>query len=254
MNRIVVIIIVYFFPVFLFAQKDTVQSKVIIELSEEQYSSIRQQVEHEFYEAKKKKDWANFSRYEQENMVVKRSPAIVFIGNSITENWYKKHPSFFDNNNFLGRGISGQTSAEILVRFQADVIQLKPKKVVINMGINDIACNNGYISMANILLNIKSMCELSRYNGIEPILTTTLPSNNVWRTDKNGTVYTPAEDIKHLNEMIKQYACDNDIMFIDYYSKMEKNGGLPKELAEDGTHPTLQGYEIMEKIILNSIK
>ena len=116
------------------------------------------------------KDWAQFERYESKNDSIITPPAVVFMGNSITDCWADTVPAFFTDNNFVGRGISGQVSSQMLVRFQEDVINLHPKVVVICCGTNDIAQNNGYISLEHILQNIKSMCELARANKIKPVV------------------------------------------------------------------------------------
>ena len=120
--------------------------------------------------AAQQKDWANFGRYAEANAAIEQSPDVVFMGNSITDNWARMDPDFFAKNNFVGRGISGQTSSEMLVRFRRDVIDLKPEAVVILSGTNDVAQNNGYISPENTLGNIISMCELAKAHGIKVIL------------------------------------------------------------------------------------
>lgn len=240
------------FPVLSNAQE---HKPITIELTAEQYKQIKGIYDKAAWEAKKNKDWAFFSKYAEANKKITKAPKAVFIGDSITECWYREHAVFFDENNYVCRGISGQTTAEILVRMQADVIMLKPKYAVINMGINDIASNNGKITKENMLLNVKSMIELCRANKIKPIMTTTLPSNNVWRTDPvTGEVYTPAKDIEEFNRMLADYAKKNHVTLVNYYSKMEVNGGLTKDMAKDGTHPTLKGYAVMEEIIVKYLK
>lgn len=217
------------------------------------YFSISPSMSQEATDNKRDLDWAKFGRYEQANKALQRGAVgALFIGNSITDDWVKLSPEFFDSNNIVGRGISGQSSAEILVRFQADVINLAPKVVVINLGINDIARVNGYISKENIVLNLKSMCQLALFNDIIPILTTTLPSNNVWGWPTAD--YTPAEDIAQLNDLIKELACSLNVEFVDYYTQLaDKNGGVIDGLSYDGTHPTIEGYVEMEKIIIKLI-
>src|SRR5580765_2917486 len=125
--------------------------------------------------AQRKNDPANFEKYADANTSVKPG-SVVFMGNSITEGWARQRPDFFSANNYTGRGISGQTSSQMLVRFRQDVISLKPKAVVILAGINDIAQNIGFISLENILGNIMSMAELAKANGIKPILCSVLPA------------------------------------------------------------------------------
>lgn len=198
-----------------------------------------------------KKDWAQFERYELQNNTLNTSPQVVFIGNSITDCWVDSVPEFFTNNNFVGRGISGQVSSQMLVRFQEDVINLHPKIVVICCGTNDIAQNNGYISLEHILQNIKSMCELARANKIKPIVCSTLPAKAFkWRPGLK-----PAEDIQLLNEMIKAYAKKNKIPYVDYHSALtDQEGGLPLEYSKDGVHPNANGYAVMESVIMPILK
>ena len=172
------------------------------------------------------------------------------MGNSITEGWWNNDSLFFKNNGFIGRGISGQTTAQMLVRFRADVINLKPKAVVILAGTNDIAQNNGYISQENILGNIISMTELAKANHIDVILCSVLPAYDFgWRKGLE-----PADKIIELNKMIKAYADRNGFTYIDYHSQLaDERGGLPEKYSKDGVHPTLDGYKIMEKILLPAL-
>ena len=212
------------------------------------------------------KSWAQHERYAASNDTVKarmrmpeygynklaksRRVEAVLIGNSITDNWAKFDPDFFAANNFVGRGISGQVTAQMLSRFQADVVELNPKMVIIMAGTNDIAMNNGYISHEHILQNIQSMVELAKYHKIKPVLCSCLPAAAFkWRPN-----LTPAEDIKRLNEMIEAYAKANKIKYIDYYSALvDEHGGLPKKYAKDGVHPNLEAYKIMETILLENL-
>ena len=193
------------------------------------------------------KDWAKFERYQEKNAQVTSRPRAVFMGDSITDNWAKKDGDFFATNYFIGRGISGQTTSHMLVRFRRDVIDLQPKYVVILAGTNDIAKNNGEISLENILGNIISMCELARAHKIKPILCSILPAAAYrWRP-----AVKPAEDIVRLNAMIQRYAKNNRIPYVDYHSVLkDENNGLPEVHAADGVHPNVECYRIMEKIIL----
>ena len=202
-------------------------------------------------EEKNKSDWAKFGRYAQANDTLTTPPSVVFIGNSITDAWARKRPGFFTDRNMAGRGISGQTSSHMLVRFRADVVRLKPKAVVILAGINDIALNNGRISLENIAGNIESMCEVAKAAGIKPIICSVLPSSKIrWRPQVK-----PADDIAMLNKMLKSYAKANKIDYVDYYSAMaDANGGLDAKYTDDGVHPTAPGYEVMEEIILPHLK
>ena len=197
-------------------------------------------------------DWAKFDRYAEQNAKVTVKPKVVFMGDSITEGWAKEDPGFFTDNNFIGRGISGQTTSHMLVRFRRDVIDLAPKYVVILAGTNDIARNNGDISLENALGNIISMCELAKANKIRPILCAVLPATGFyWRPE----VKEPAGDIIRLNEMIKEYAAAEKIPYVDFHTPLkDENDGLPLVHAADGVHPNLQCYKIMEGIVLEYIK
>lgn len=197
------------------------------------------------------KDWAQFGRYAEANKTVKTPSKVVFMGNSITDGWWSTDSLFFKTNGFIGRGISGQTTAEMLVRFRADVINMKPKAVVILAGTNDIAQNNGYIAMENILGNIISMVELAKANNIDAILSSVLPAYEFgWRKGLE-----PAGKIIELNKMIKAYADRNKLTYIDYHSRLaDERGGLPEKYSKDGVHPTLDGYKIMEEILLPALK
>ena len=200
------------------------------------------------------KTWAQHERYAAQNDSIISSNgkriAAVLMGNSITDNWAKFDPEFFAENNFVGRGISGQVTAQMLSRFQADVIALRPKKVIIMAGTNDIAMNNGYISHEHILQNIQSMCELAKYNGIQPVLCSCLPAAAFkWRPNM-----TPANDIIRLNNIIKAYAKANKIKYVDYHSALvDEIGGLPKKYAADGVHPNIDAYKVMEAILLKNL-
>ncbi|MDL2309937.1 SGNH/GDSL hydrolase family protein [Parabacteroides sp. OttesenSCG-928-B22] len=197
------------------------------------------------------KDWAKFSRYAEANKEVTVSPQVVFMGNSITEGWVREDPAFFTANNYAGRGISGQTTSEMLVRFRPDVIDLHPQIVVILAGTNDIAQNNGYISHKHILGNIISMVELAKANQITPILCSVLPATRFgWRPE-----IEPAKLIVELNEMIKAYAEQNGLLYVDYYSSLtDEKGGLPTQYATDGVHPNLEAYRIMERLVQEALK
>jgi len=196
------------------------------------------------------KDWAQFGRYAEANKTVKVPSKVVFMGNSITDGWWPNDSTFFINNQYVDRGISGQTTSEMLVRFRADVINLKPKAVVILAGTNDIAQNNGYISLENAFGNIVSMVELAKANNIKPILCSVMPAYEFgWRKGLE-----PAGKIIKLNSMIKAYADKNKIIYVDYHSALaDERGGLPEKYSKDGVHPTLEAYKIMETIVQKAI-
>ena len=199
-------------------------------------------------------DYANYARYEKDNVKVKSQntvPNAVFMGDSITEGWVNNDPKFFTDNNFVGRGISGQTTSQMLLRFREDVINLHPKKVVILAGTNDIAENNGPISLEKIFGNIVSMVELAKANKIKVVICSVLPAYDFpWRKG-----IEPANKVIALNKMLKEYALKNKIPYVDYHTplKDDKNG-LPTEIAEDGIHPTKLGYAKMEEILMKFLK
>lgn len=197
------------------------------------------------------KDWAKFYRYEQANDTVKTKPKAVFMGDSITDRWAKEDKDFFYSNNLVGRGISGQTTSHMLVRFRRDVLDLKPTYVVILAGTNDIALNNGLITLENILGNLQSMCELAKLHKIKPILCSVLPAGQYkWRKELK-----PAEDIVKLNEMIRSYAKSEGFQYVDYHSHLkDENDALPEKYAPDGVHPNINGFKVMEGIILPFLK
>ena len=202
----------------------------------------------------KKKDWAQFGRYEKANEeVLARDvrPDVVFMGNSITDGWARQDPKFFEENNFVGRGIGGQTSSEMLVRFRRDVIDLNPKCVVILSGTNDIAQNNGYITPENTLGNIISMCELAKANGIKVILCSITPTSVFrWRREVN-----PVPLIAELNKMIEAYAKENGIYYLNYHPALtDEKGGIPEKWSDDTCHPNLECYRtIMEPMVCEAI-
>jgi lysophospholipase L1-like esterase len=200
-------------------------------------------------------DWANLKRYAEQNAALNTRPSrehrVVFMGNSITEGWMEKDSSFFIRNPYIDRGISGQTSSQMLVRFRQDVIALRPEVVVILAGTNDIAENTGPISLPDILGNIISMTELAEANHIEVILCSVLPASDFpWRRGLH-----PARKIVELNAMIKEYCARKGIGYVDYYSGMvDEQGGLNKKYSDDGVHPTRAGYDIMEPLVEKAIE
>lgn len=202
-----------------------------------------------FAQSKKKKvDWAQFYRYEKAN----ENPAchkakVVFMGNSITDYWAKRDSAFFEANGYVGRGISGQTTSEMLVRFRRDVIDLHPRVVVILAGTNDVAENNGKIRLENALGNIQSMCELARANKITPVVCSVLPCDLFhWRKE----IEEPAKKIIELNAMIRDYAKREKIAYVDYHSAMAKpDGAMVDSLTNDHCHPSAAGYRVMESVV-----
>lgn len=196
-----------------------------------------------------KVDWPYLNRYRDDNVKLGQPAAgekrVVFMGNSITEGWKDLSPEFFSDRPYICRGISGQTTPQMLVRFRPDVIALKPKVVVILAGINDIAGNTGPATLEMIEDNIASMSELAKEHGIKVVLSSVLPAYDFpW----NPGVY-PTEKIILLNKWIKEYASGNDFYYIDYYSSMvDEKKCLKSEFTADGVHPNAAGYKVMERL------
>lgn len=200
-------------------------------------------------------DWAYLSKYQQDNTTLPLPEPdenrVVFLGDSITEFWSNKHSFFAENKSYINRGISGQTTPQMLLRFRADVIELKPKIVVILAGGNDIAGNTGTATTKMITNNIFSMIELARVHQIKVILCSVLPANFFYWNPKEK----PAERIIELNELLENYAIANKIPFVDYYSAMvDDQKGLKAAFSEDHVHPNTAGYEIMSPIIEKAIQ
>ncbi|HLO90773.1 MAG TPA: SGNH/GDSL hydrolase family protein [Lentimicrobium sp.] len=200
-------------------------------------------------------DWAQLERYAKANKeMAPKTPGmkrIVFMGNSITEGWSEKDSIFFKKNAYVNRGISGQTTPQMLIRFRPDVIDIDADVVVILAGINDIAHNTGPAKISEIYGNIVSMVELARANKIKVVMCTVLPAHDFyWRPGLQ-----PAEKIVELNLLLKDYAAKNSIPFVDYYSAMvNEKMGLKEEYTEDGVHPTLAGYKVMEPLVEAKIR
>ena len=200
-------------------------------------------------------DWADLRRYRDDNARL-GAPApgeqrVVFMGNSITELWQSLDSGFFAGRSYVNRGVSGQTTPQMLVRFRQDVIDLHPSVVVLLGGINDIAENTGPTTLEAILGNIASMAELARANGITVVLCSVLPASDFkWHHGLE-----PGPKIAALNAMIRQYADANHLVFVDYYPAMvDGRGGLKAELTADGVHPNLAGYRAMEPIARTGIE
>lgn len=194
----------------------------------------------------------NFFREKNRQVMLENKPvAVVFMGNSITQGWVDMRPHFFIENSFVNRGISGQTTPQMLLRFRQDVIDLKPKAVVILAGINDIAENTGPISLEDIAANIESMIELSIVHGIHPLVCSVLPANNFpWRPE-----ILPREKVIKLNELLLALSEKHQATYVDYYtSTVDTEGGLKSDLGYDTVHPNDKGYKVLEPIILESLQ
>jgi lysophospholipase L1-like esterase len=195
-------------------------------------------------------DWGYLNKYKTENeqilATLSGEKRIVFFGDSITEGWKKISPEFFIGKSCINRGINGQTTSQMLLRFRPDVIELKPKIVVILAGGNDIAGNTGPATPETILGNLISMCELAKANNIKVVLCSILPANDFpWKRGME-----PANKIEALNAMILKYTKANHIAYVDYFSAMvDEQQGLKSIYSEDGVHPNKEGYRVMKPIV-----
>lgn len=200
-------------------------------------------------------DWPNFKEFQEANarlpQVKQNEKRVVFMGNSITIGWLQTHPDFFKNKPYVNRGISGQTTPQMLVRFRADVVDLDAAAVVLLAGTNDIAGNTGPVTLEMILDNIKSMTEIAQANDIKVILCSVLPAFDYpWRPG-----LAPNIKIPKLNKMIKRYAEESGAYYLDYFTALEDgNNGMIKEYTTDGVHLTLEGYQVMEPLVENALQ
>jgi len=199
-------------------------------------------------------DWPNLKQFQEANQKLGAPAAdenrVVFMGNSITIGWLNSRPEFFEDKPYVNRGISGQTTPQMLVRFRQDVVDLQPKVVVILAGTNDIAGNTGPSTLEMIADNIKSMAEIAHAHNIAVVLSSTLPAYDYpWKPGLE-----PADKIIALNKMIKTYAEEKGHVYLDYFSAMaDDRNGLPKKYAEDEVHPTVAGYKVMEPLVEGAI-
>lgn len=200
-------------------------------------------------------DWPDLARYRDENATLP-APAsgdrrVVFMGDSITDGWGRRYGKFFPGKPYVNRGISGQTTPQMLIRFRPDVIALKPAAVVILAGTNDIAGNTGPETLEDIEGNITSMAELAKANGIRVILSAVMPVCDYIRPQ---TERRPPQKIIALNQWMKDYASKHGYVYLDYYSAMLDDAGMFKrELTYDGLHPNEAGYEVMAPLAEKAI-
>ena len=200
-------------------------------------------------------DWAALSKYQKENDSLgapnKDEKRVVFLGSSIFEFWKQKDPKYFNNGSYLDRGISGQISPQLLIRFRQDVINLKPKAVIILAGSNDLAGNKGHVSNETVMNNIKSMAELARKNRIKVILCKYLP---IYEYPWNKNLKGVADQIISLNNEIVSYAKANRFVILDYWTPLvDERNGQKAAYTTDGVHPNLAGYKVMEKVTEEAI-
>jgi len=215
-------------------------------------AKLRTQLEHD---QKILQDWANLARYRDDNAKL-QAPApgemrVVFMGDSITDGWGRKYGEFFPGKPYVNRGISGQTTPQMLIRFRPDVINLNARAVVILAGTNDIAKNTGPETLEDIENNMMSMADLARANGLKVVLASLTP---VCDYIKPQTERRPPSEIVALNQWIKSYCEKNGDVYLDYYSAMiDDHQMFKRELTYDGLHPNAQGYQVMGPLAEKSI-
>lgn len=202
-------------------------------------------------------NFAHYSRYADANAQSGDPKAgehrVVLMGDSITDGWPRHRPEFFSTNDIIGRGISGETSYQFLLRFQNDVIDLHPTLVVINYGTNDIAENTGKYNEDQTFRNVCAMCEMARGAGIKVVLASTLPHHGFrW----NPSITDAMSKVRSLNARVRKYAENEGFTYVDYFSSMVSSDGtrMREELSEDGVHPNPDGYQIMENLVLPVIQ
>lgn len=200
-------------------------------------------------------DWANFKKYAEQNKGVpaktKGERRVVFLGNSIFEGWIRLRPEFFAGKPYYDRGISGQTTPQMLLRVYEDVLALDPEVMVLKAGINDIAQNTGPYNPQQTLNNIKAIAQLARTNGIKVILCSVLPANDFrWRPGLE-----PGDKVIALNQSIAAFAMQEGFYYLDLYSAVvDDNKGMKAEYANDGVHPTIEGYKVLEPLVEEAIR
>ena len=199
-------------------------------------------------------DFFYLKRYAKENALVTKpvegENRIVFLGDSITEFWLDELPSFFEGRSFLNRGISGQTTPQLLGRFEQDVISLNPTSLHLLAGTNDIAGNTGEMTIDMTLQNIKSMIISAKENQIQVFIGSVLPASSFgWKP-----LIQPAYIIKELNQKLKELCLSQDCVYIDYHQAMQNSeGGMNSTFADDGVHPNKEGYILMANILEKSL-
>lgn len=196
-------------------------------------------------------DWPNLARFRQSDTELAATPVagrVVFMGDSITDHWDLS--ASFPGKPYVNRGISGQTTPQMLLRFQQNVVNLHPAAVVILAGTNDIAGNTGPMSNAEIENNFSAMAAIARANNIPFIVSSILPAHNYTDAAQRFFASRPMDRIRELNDWLKNFAAANHLPYVDYFSvMMDKHGLLKRELAEDGLHPNAAGYAMMVKLL-----
>ncbi|HXU37477.1 MAG TPA: SGNH/GDSL hydrolase family protein [Blastocatellia bacterium] len=208
------------------------------------------------------RDWPELNRYRDANTKTvpptRAEMRVVFMGDSITDLWSRDAGGFFAGRPYINRGISGQTTPQMLIRFRPDVIALQPKVVVILAGTNDLAGNTGPMTLAMTEDNLTTMAELARAHGIRVVFASLLPVSDYGHNREGKpirqTERRPPSQIKSLNEWIKRYAGENGSVYLDYFSAMvDESGMLKKELSDDGLHPNAAGYAVMKQLAEHAI-
>ena len=201
-------------------------------------------------EDSKSLDWANLARYEDDNLKVglpkKDERRVVFMGDSITEEWSNLYPEYFTEKGYINRGIGGQTTPQMLIRFKPDVVDLKPEIVVVLAGTNDIAGNTGPSNAKMITDNIFSMAEIAKAYQMKVVLSSILP---VYEYDWAREIKDPPSTIQAVNDALKQYASNYGLIYLDYFSSMvDERQGLNSDYTSDGVHPNESGYILMSSL------
>jgi lysophospholipase L1-like esterase len=198
-------------------------------------------------------DWASLCRYRAENAALRRAaaPRVVFMGDSITELWKVAHPDFFGEN-YIDRGVGGQTTAQMLIRFRQDVIALKPAVVHILAGTNDFAGNGGPTTLEAVKNNIASMVDLASANDIRVVLGSVPPAGAFpWRP----TVLEPAQHIVEMNEWLRRFAREKNLIYVDYHEPLaDERDAMKQTFSNDGVHPNRDGYSVMEPLARHAIE
>ena len=200
-------------------------------------------------------DWPNLAKYREANENLKNSSSagdrIVLVGDSITEGWTEFNSEFFQENNMINRGISGQTTPQMLIRFKQDAVHLNPKIIIINGGTNDIWGNTGPSTPEMIIDNLCSMAEIAAKNDVNVALSTILP---VYKYPDRDDIIDPPKTISLINSVLLNYCKKNDLTFLDYYSPMaDEKKGLRSDYGTDGVHPNKEGYNVMENVFRKAI-
>lgn len=202
-------------------------------------------------------DFGQLARYRQANAALAPPAAgesrVIFLGDSITDYW--KLPDYFPGKPYINRGVDGQTTPEMLVRFRQDVIDLHPKVLVVLAGTNDIAGVTGPTRNEDIEANYASMAELARAHRIQVVFASVLPVNNYTHDAEESFALRPRERILALNKWLKEYCAKNRFVYLDYFSALvDEQGMLKRNLADDGLHPTDTGYKIMAPLAEKAIQ